>query len=269
MSKIEFAKKQVKRAGLELSEKKLVARTWGNVSCRVDSKSFVITPSGIKYEDLEVADIVLVEIGTLKHKEGTTPSSEKKVHDIIYRKNPHVNFIIHTHQAYASAVSLINKKDLTFFDFAEYALPGTDELSINLDVAMKNSDAGAVILRRHGVVAYGKSYEEAFLQALELEEQCKKIVFEKTGIRENFTGKYKKLNIPLEAYLDDFAQIIGDKTIEFDARDSVEASIIEKNAMTYFATSAFGKVEKMDEKDIYKMHKTYTDYYSLLADKKN
>ena len=46
------AKKEVIAAGLRLVEKGLIARTWGNVSCRVDENSFVITPSGKPYEGL-------------------------------------------------------------------------------------------------------------------------------------------------------------------------------------------------------------------------
>ena len=45
------AKKEVIAAGLRLVETGLIARTWGNVSCRVDENSFVITPSGKPYED--------------------------------------------------------------------------------------------------------------------------------------------------------------------------------------------------------------------------
>ena len=54
-------RKQVVDTGLLLLEKKLVARTWGNVSARVDSTHFLITPSGLSYtkttpEDLAVAE---------------------------------------------------------------------------------------------------------------------------------------------------------------------------------------------------------------------
>ena len=55
-------KKEIIDAGLELLEKGLIVRTWGNISCRVDKKHFLITPSGIKYEDLTPEKIVLVNI---------------------------------------------------------------------------------------------------------------------------------------------------------------------------------------------------------------
>ena len=44
------AKELVVKAGLELVRNGLIARTWGNVSCRLDDKTFAITPSGRSYE---------------------------------------------------------------------------------------------------------------------------------------------------------------------------------------------------------------------------
>ena len=41
------AKKLVIEAGERLVETGLIARTWGNVSCRVDEDLFAITASGI------------------------------------------------------------------------------------------------------------------------------------------------------------------------------------------------------------------------------
>ena len=41
------AKQLVIKAGIEVVEYGLIARTWGNISCRVDDKKFVITPSAL------------------------------------------------------------------------------------------------------------------------------------------------------------------------------------------------------------------------------
>ncbi len=40
------AKETVIRAGKELIAAGLIARTWGNISCRISETQFVITPSG-------------------------------------------------------------------------------------------------------------------------------------------------------------------------------------------------------------------------------
>ena len=41
------AKLDVIKAGKLLCERGLIQRTWGNVSCRIDENTFVITPSNV------------------------------------------------------------------------------------------------------------------------------------------------------------------------------------------------------------------------------
>ena len=101
------AKQQVIDAGLRLVETGLIARTWGNVSCRIDKNSFVITPSGKAYEDLTPKDIVLVSIEDCKYEGNVKPSSEKGIHAACYALRPDCYFVIHTHQKNASAVSTL------------------------------------------------------------------------------------------------------------------------------------------------------------------
>ena len=56
------AKELVIKAGKELIESGLIARTWGNISCRISDTQFVITPSGRAYETLTPEEIFLVNI---------------------------------------------------------------------------------------------------------------------------------------------------------------------------------------------------------------
>ncbi len=46
------------RTGRELLRDGLVARTWGNISARVDETHFLITPSGLDYEGIAEEDLV-------------------------------------------------------------------------------------------------------------------------------------------------------------------------------------------------------------------
>ena len=77
------AKELVIKAGLDLIENGLIARTWGNVSCRVDEKSFVITPSGRPYESLTPKDIVLCSVEDASYTGDIKPSSEKGIHALV------------------------------------------------------------------------------------------------------------------------------------------------------------------------------------------
>lgn len=181
---ISDAKKLVIKAGLEVVKSGLIARTWGNISCRVDDKSFVITPSGMAYESLEEKDIVLINTEDLSYEGNVKPSSEKGAHAIVYRLRPDCNFVIHTHQIFASVVSALDD-DITGIDdesaaiigghtvpLAKYGITGTNGLANNIGNAVKRVDAKCALLANHGAICFGATYDEAFTVARELEKIC-------------------------------------------------------------------------------------------------
>ena len=131
------AKELVVRAGLELVRSGLIARTWGNVSCRIDEVTFAITPSGRPYESLTPDDMVICRVADASYEGNRKPSSEKGIHALVYRSRPDIGFVIHTHQPLASAISVTGignmpplGRDLlgNGVPIAEYGLPGTKKL---------------------------------------------------------------------------------------------------------------------------------------------
>lgn len=175
------AKKHIIEVARELHEVGLLVRTWGNISQRVDEKSFIITPSGIKYEDLTPDMIVKVNIDDLSHEGDVTPSSEKAVHAVCYKERKNVEFIVHTHQVYASCAGTLGlKKISTYFDdedviipVAPYALPGTKKLADNVLATLKKYPASnALIMANHGTVCLGRNSKEAVFEAEKLEVSC-------------------------------------------------------------------------------------------------
>lgn len=94
------------QTGLALLETGLVARTWGNVSSRLDKDHFLITPSGLDYHKTRPQDIVRVDLSTMTWEGARKPSGERGVHAAAYAQFPEVNFVIHTHQGCASALGL-------------------------------------------------------------------------------------------------------------------------------------------------------------------
>lgn len=75
----------------------LLFRTWGNLSKRDkdDKNNFLITPSGMGYEDMEEKDLVKVfEDGS--YEGNIKPSSESPMHLALYRRFPNINVIIQT-----------------------------------------------------------------------------------------------------------------------------------------------------------------------------
>ena len=183
-----IAQELVVKAGLELMESGLIARTWGNVSARISDNVFVITPSGIPYEKLTPDDIVEVTIDELKYDEnGLKPSSEKGVHAAAYKHHPEVDFVIHTHQIAASAVS-VTGRDVpvsgeakavlgAVIPNAEYGMPSTGKLKDAVDaVIAANPTSKAFLMRHHGTVCLGRDYDDAFKVVNTLEDFCKEIM---------------------------------------------------------------------------------------------
>ena len=183
MQSMEELKQSVVLGGRQMIERNLVAGTWGNISLRNDAGNrIVITPSGRPYNELNPADIVVVdEEGTVV--EGSRPSSELLLHMAIYAARPDVRAIVHTHSLYATACAVAGEaippclEELVQVvgggvNVAHYALPGTAQLAQNAVDALE--DRTAVLLANHGAVACGPSLKEALLVA-ELVEKAAQI----------------------------------------------------------------------------------------------
>lgn len=221
------AKQLVIAAGEKLVETGLIARTWGNVSCRVDDKTFVITPSGKPYIGLTPDDIVEVAINTLEWGGNVKPSSEKGIHAEVYKAYPEAGFVIHTHQKVASAVSalsngiesvkgeaakIIGSKIL----MGSYGLPGTKKLKKGVTKALKLSPSKAVIMAHHGALCFGKDSEEAFEVANSLEKVCADYIINSAKV---------KLGLKSDN-LDDFCTEIADKLTKSQKTVEIDKSML-------------------------------------------
>ncbi|MCR4610656.1 MAG: class II aldolase/adducin family protein [Lachnospiraceae bacterium] len=216
--------------GLYLLEKKLVARTWGNVSARTDETHFYITPSGLSYTKTTPEDLALYDMETGDYEGPFKPSSEKGIHAAAYKAFPDVQFVIHTHQTFASAFSLTGVDDIVMtkeeeeklggLEVAEYGLPSTKKLKNAVAVCFNNG-AHCVLMKHHGAVVAGKSMEDAIERIELLEEVCKRS-YEGHKLGEKATIAYSRLGIPLRAQLDDMAQMIGPKI-----------DVVDKNPKNY------------------------------------
>ena len=185
-------KTKVCDAGKMLLKEGLVARTWGNVSIKVNDTQMVITPSGRKYDELTPNEMVLVNIYTLKHEGKLKPSSELKLHCQIYKTKPEIGAVIHTHQMFGSIVAAA-QVDVQVLDenhqnilggkvikAAPYALPNTKKITMATAKAIENSNAA--LMSNHGVVCIGKDLEHVFDVARTLEKACELFIESKKAI---------------------------------------------------------------------------------------
>ncbi len=199
------AKELVLKAGLELCEAGLVARTWGNISARVSDTQYVITPSGRAYDTLTADDIVLVNIADGSYVGDVKPSGEKGVHAAVYELCPEMDFVIHTHQNYASALSVLGRELAiacgvdgqaraeesllgNTLPCAEYGMYATETLVNNIKAQiMAHPESKSVLMKYHGALCFGKDYEEAFAVAYELEKVSQEIFEELCEQQDIFT----------------------------------------------------------------------------------
>jgi len=252
---IKEAKALIIKAGLELVNKKLIARTWGNISARISDKEFVITPSGVPYDKVTNDNLVVVKIEDCSYEGNVKPSGEKKVHAAIYKNRPEANFIVHTHQNYATAVS-VDGVDLPFAPVAKYGLPSTKKLVNNIVKALvAHPNFNVCLMERHGAIAIGKDYDEAFRLAIELEDKAKELY--------EATATPKDPELEAKPYLDDYAQMFG------YGKEAVEEDTEAVNLIKYknaLAARYQKKLRPMKCLDVMLQHFIYKKKYSKLKD---
>ena len=151
--------------------------TSGNVSARAP-EGFWITPTGLPYDLLEPADLVLMDLDGNQVRGTRRPSSEWRIHRDIYAARPEAGAVIHVHPPYATTISCL-RKDLPAVHYmiavaggadvrcAAYATFGTEELSDHTLAALEGRTA--CLLANHGLVALGRDLPGAFRTALEVE----------------------------------------------------------------------------------------------------
>lgn len=174
------ARRAVVEAGYRLLAEGLVARTWGNLSVRIDGRTMAVTPSGIAYPDLTEEMVAVVDLETGEWSGPYRPSGERNVHREAYRRRPDVMAGVHTHQAAASICAAARVSVPAPFGevpCAPYALPGTRKLTEGTVGSLGGGPA--VLMANHGVFAVGADLDEAFARVAELETACARYVAER------------------------------------------------------------------------------------------
>ena len=169
----------VYRANRQLAGTGLVVGTFGNVSA-VDRAAdlLVIKPSGVPYDELTPAHMVLVSLETGAVVDGNLrPSSDTPTHRELYRAFPSCGGIVHTHSEYATVFAQarqpIRCMGTTHADYFRGDVPVTRTMSeeeveeeyekntglviieafIGLDLSP--SDVPAVLVANHGPFTWG------------------------------------------------------------------------------------------------------------------
>jgi L-ribulose-5-phosphate 4-epimerase len=175
----------------ELPRHGLVAWTAGNVSARVPgSDHFVIKPSGVSYDDLTPASMVLYDLDgrPVAGAPGSehSPSSDTAAHAYVYRHMPHVGGVVHTHSPYATAWAarhepipcvLTGMADEFGGDIpvAPFSIIGDESIGRAIVDALTGHRSRAVLLANHGVFTVGKDGRDAVKAAVMCEDAARTV----------------------------------------------------------------------------------------------
>jgi L-fuculose-phosphate aldolase len=172
-------RKRIIQTCIEISAIGLNRGTSGNVSVRFGD-GFLITPSGLPYEETYPIDIVAMSfngsaIGRRK------PSSEWRFHRDILAARPDIAVVLHTHSAFATTLACLGRGVPAFHYMvavtgaksircAPYATFGSQELSDNAVMGLHG--ARACLLANHGMIVLGDDLKGALRLGVEVEALC-------------------------------------------------------------------------------------------------
>jgi L-fuculose-phosphate aldolase len=163
-------------AGRRLGARGLISASEGNLSVRLDAASLLITPAGLRKDELRVDELLVVPIAAggpvtdpAGAARGLRASSDIAIHRAVYRARSEVLAVVHAHLPASLALTVAGSEPdpavlpetahfiprLPFVPFGEM---GSDELAGRIATALAELPMplpGAVLLERHGAVAVG------------------------------------------------------------------------------------------------------------------
>ncbi|MDX2480563.1 MAG: L-fuculose-phosphate aldolase [Desulfuromusa sp.] len=171
-------RQQIVDYGLKMVRSGLTTGSGGNLSVLSAAENLIaISPSGIDYHDVTVADVVVVDRAGHRVEGERNPSSELGFHLALYVARRDITAVVHTHSVYATTLACLHWElpavhYLVAFSgdkvpLAPYATFGSDELADNIIASIGSYNA--VLLSNHGLVAVGKDMKNSFNVAEEIE----------------------------------------------------------------------------------------------------
>ncbi len=165
-------RREICEFGRKMYARNMVAANDGNISIRLPNHQILCTPTRISKGDLTPEMMcVLDEEGNVIESNGYLPSSEVKMHILVYRERPDVRAVLHSHPVYSTCFAVarqpldapITAEAVMFLGkvpVAPFAAPSTDEVPESIKGYVK--DYNAILLANHGVLTYDKTLALAY-----------------------------------------------------------------------------------------------------------
>ena len=176
---LESERRRVAEFGRRMSAEGLSNGTSGNLSVYVPEEGYmVLSPSGMRYEDIQPEDVVVMTLDGKVAAGGRKPSSEWALHTTFYKHKPHARAVVHTHSVYCTTLAVLGEPiravhyvigdaGAAEVPCAPYQLFGTEALAEAAMEVCGKSDG--VLLGNHGLVCCGKDIKGAYGLACNLE----------------------------------------------------------------------------------------------------
>lgn len=194
-------KEEVFQANLDLVKHELVIFTWGNVSAIDREKGLVvIKPSGVSYDDMKAADMVVIDLEGNVVEGNLKPSSDTATHLELYKAFPEIGGVVHTHSTFATAWAQagldIPITGTTHADYFYGDIPCTRDMTREEVEGEYEKETGTVIIERfkgmnpmhvpgvivknHGPFTWGKDAHDAVHNSVVTEAVAKMDYIAKT-----------------------------------------------------------------------------------------
>jgi L-ribulose-5-phosphate 4-epimerase len=180
---LEALRTEVLRTALLLPKYGLVWMAGGTVCARdPESSLVVVTPSGMPYDTLEPADMLVTDM-SMKLIDGKyKPSCALNLWTEIMRRRSDMHAVIHTHSPYATAFSVVDQPipivtetQADWFGQSIQVAPyyHVEDPEFVSEPIKALGDGYAVLLGRYGPITIGKNLAHALERAVTLEEAAK------------------------------------------------------------------------------------------------
>ena len=217
-AKINSIHEQIIIVGAHMAKAGLVTATLGNISARLADTTdrFVITPSGIPYQEITKQDLVVINGDGSIDPGQRKPSTELLLHKAVYEVCAHAGAIVHSHSIYASAFAVARQSIPAILEdqvqlvggeipTTQYAPAGSLAFVEAAAQTLLQSKGQAVLLANHGLIGIGDTVDQAY-QVCQLVEKTAQIYIMSTLIGKPNMIPEENIITLKESYFNNYGQ---------------------------------------------------------------
>ena len=207
-------KQEICEIGHKLYDKGFVAANDGNISYRVSDNVVFCTPTLVSKGALKPDDICTVDMTGKQLAGRKKRTSEALLHLEIYKRNPQLKAVVHSHPPHATAFSVAGEEIPTCIlpevevflgpiPTAVYETPGAQNFADTITPFVGNSKI--CVLKNHGTVSWGDSLKNAYWWTEILDAYCRILLIAKQ------VGRVERISPPKVEELLDLKEQFGIK----------------------------------------------------------